>query len=387
MTLRNAFLYLLCNGAAIFSPLAFAEDNLPARRGQAPAVHQQTAKGAQAPAVRPSLPDIRVGRPQESPKRSWIDRCLSLFEPKPAPPPNGTKITKQTLALTQLEPQDFYSAIVVDVASRGSGNFAYFARRRVRARKSLLIDPEPELRRYSSREYQEGGFFLLRMNPLLPPGVHGFGPKNQPILGFDPNLVLQKLKGEKADIVFSLLRWDSAQYLEQLTQITKPGGLIILSVPAGRRVDYEHEISAFAVINDVPRIEEESINTPLPEFQQIIKDMERENRIKIVKTHIQPTPSTLYVYKLTNLGGGGDHISQQPGPAMIHSSAVSVEQIAAPAPREETSALPPPESARESNMLPPPDNTKALNFDISPQTEKEAVPILRETTADKEGNN
>ncbi|MDE0518979.1 MAG: hypothetical protein OXH36_05445 [Bdellovibrionales bacterium] len=152
--------------------------------------------------------------------------------------PGHIKLVQRITGLTNEEIKD---SIILDVGSHFTYNFAEHARIEMGAKTALAVKTLTERPSglnhalYDIPEYR-----ILRMHPLFPltdrEDVISSYSQSAPVktLPFKPSEVKKKLGGAFADITISLSvigQFNMANislWMEQLTKVTKPGGLIIV---------------------------------------------------------------------------------------------------------------------------------------------------------------
>ena len=138
---------------------------------------------------------------------------------------------KKVKRITGLTDEEIRGAVILDVGSYFTYNFAEYARIKMGARDTLAVNvlteklPKVDYPLYDIPEHR-----LLRMYPLSAPPQE----VSSEVALFEPAEIKKKLRGTFADITISLSvvgrfnRADTKLWLEQLTKVTKPQGIIII---------------------------------------------------------------------------------------------------------------------------------------------------------------
>ncbi|MDE0118990.1 MAG: hypothetical protein OXM55_03155 [Bdellovibrionales bacterium] len=167
---------------------------------------------------------------------------------------------KKVKRMTSLSNEEIKDAVILDVGSHFTYDFVEYARINLGAKEALAVKtfterpPGVDYTLYDIPEYR-----LLRMHPLLEDPLPDAPMKDLilpylmtpvKIFPFKPSEIKEKLGGTFADITISLSvigQFNLANiklWMEQLTKVTKPGGIIIVDFGKHYSKNYLHRLSA-----------------------------------------------------------------------------------------------------------------------------------------------
>lgn len=174
--------------------------------------------------------------------------------------PQHIKRVKKTTGLTDEEIKD---SVILDVGSHFTYNFAEYARIQMGAKEAFVVNtftdrpPKVDHHLYDVPEHR-----FLRMHPLAT------SPQKSPHEAppFEPPQIWEKLGGTFADITISLSvvgifnPVQTKLWIEQLTKVTKPKGLIIVDFGNHEKRNRLHQMT-------------------IPDFEKVLSQMRNEGLI------------------------------------------------------------------------------------------------------------
>ena len=220
---------------------------------------------------------------------SSFERIYSKFIDNLQTPAHIRKVKKIT-GLTDAEIKD---SVILDVGSFFTYNFAEYARTRIGAKEALVVNSftdRPANVEHHLYDVPENRF--LRMTPLTTePKKASYEPAP-----FDPHQIREKLGGTLADITLSLSVIGTFNivhtklWMEQLTKVTKPNGLIIVDFGNHVRRSKFHQMSTFDFERILSQLKDEGLIT----HYEAQHTNHRFIITRLVDIHHHPSPSTTY---------------------------------------------------------------------------------------------